>query len=93
MTPTPPAEGATGELTEAAVALLLEHSRYPGCTMASLTIREHLEVVEREAAARAVRAEGHRPTSRFEDGTPVGLRDRRRNVALPRRPIRRSRVR
>jgi hypothetical protein len=39
----------TPELTEASVAFLLEHRGYPGCTMASLTIRERLEVIERQA--------------------------------------------
>jgi hypothetical protein len=45
----PQAAPRTPQLTEAAVAFLLDHRRYPGCTMASLTIREWLEKVEAEA--------------------------------------------
>jgi hypothetical protein len=46
----PTSSGRFPELTSASVAFLLEHQQYRGCTMASLTIREHLEVIERQAA-------------------------------------------
>jgi hypothetical protein len=44
-----PSDTPTTELTTASVAFLLEHRGYAGCTMASLTIRERLEVIEAEA--------------------------------------------
>ena len=63
MTDTPTTE--TPLLVEASVAFLLEHRSYPGCTMASLTIRERLEVIEAEARA-AGRAEALRRVEALE---------------------------
>lgn len=49
-------EPRTPLLTEASVAFLLEHHDYR-CTMASLTIRERLEVIESQARTEAAHPE------------------------------------
>ena len=66
MTPTPPAEGTTGhppphEWTAAGKRLIEKHAAmYPGDDHALLRVGMEMNVtaIEREAAARAVRAEG-----------------------------------
>jgi hypothetical protein len=65
------------ELTDASVAFLLEHRRYPGCTMASLTIREWLADIEaavRDATTEALGVVAARDTPAPVASPPRWLR-------------------